>query len=385
MNANTDSNFMRNDARHAGHFLPQPRRNKIKLTSVVAVILAVTAGVVTFRQTFGETNGYTISELTVGDAPRRLNNLGDVAGKGHVSPSGEIQATIWDHGSRRRPKHLGKLHGGEYSSASAINDAGEVAGESNAAESIVPIIWTPQGGLRRSPLLAGDNCGQAFGINRHGHVVGYSSGLLGRRAFLWTRKGGARNLGILPGGNHSSASDINDWDEVAGTSGSPAGARAVLWTTNGNIRNLGTLRGDTSSEASAINNDGDVVGYSKGPRGMRAFLWTQATGIQDLGVLPGGNSSRALGINDMGAVVGTSTSSSGDRAFIWTRETAMRDLNSEVSMTSGAVFVEAQAINNVGQILVVGIPMHESHMSGEAASQCAPAPPLSFLLTPVSR
>jgi probable HAF family extracellular repeat protein len=118
---------------------------------------------------------------------------------------------------------------------------------------------------------------------------------------------------------------------------------------------------------------------------MRAFLWTQATGMQDLGVLPGGNSSRALGINDMGAVVGTSTSWSGHRAFIWTRETGMIDLNSAASMTSGAVFVEAQAINNAGQILVMGSPMHESHMRGEAASQCAPAPPSSFLLTPISQ
>jgi probable HAF family extracellular repeat protein len=166
------------------------------------------------------------------------------------------------------------------------------------------------------------------------------------------------------------------------------GARLVsvpsFGPTNGNIRDLGTLPGDTSSEASAIDNNGDVVGYSKGPRGMRAFLWTQASGMQDLGVLPGGNSSRALGINDMGAVVGTSTSSSGDRAFIWTRETGMRDLNSAASMTSGAVFVEAHAINNAGQILVTGTPMHESHLSNEAASQRAPAPPSSFLLTPTS-
>ena len=186
----------------------------------------------------------------------------------------------------------------------------------------------------------------------------------------------------LPGGNHSSASDINDLDEVAGTSGSAAGERAVLWTTNGNIRDLGTLPGDTSSEASAINNNGDVVGYSKGPRGMRAFLWTQATGMQDLGVLSGGNSSRALGINDMGAVVGSSTSSSGDRAFIWTKQEGMRDLNSAASVASGAVFFEAHAINNTGQILVMGSAMHGSHGSGEAAEQCAPAPPSSYLLTP---
>jgi len=193
------------------------------------------------------------------------------------------------------------------------------------------------------------------------------------------------NLGVLPGGNYSRACDVNDLDEVAGTSGSAAGERAVLWTKTGDVRDLGTLPGYTSSEASAINNNGDVVGYSKGPRGIRAFLWTQATGMQDLGALPGGNSSQALGINDMGAVVGSSTSSSGDRAFIWTQQEGMRDLNSAASVALGVVFVEAHAINSRGEILVMGGAMHESNGSGDAASQCAPAPPSSFLLTPVSR
>jgi probable HAF family extracellular repeat protein len=357
------------------------RRNKINMTSVVSVILAVTAGVVTRGETFGQTTVYTVSELS-GGVPWRLNNFGDVAGKGGDSPSGEILATIWHHGSRRHPKHLGKLHGGEYSSASGINDAGEVAGAANIASSIVPFVWMPTDGLRRIPLLPGDNCGQAFAINNYGHVAGYSSGPNGAKAFLWTRSVSARNLGVLPGGNSSSACDINDLDEVAGTSASAAGDRAFLWTKTGNMRDLGTLPGDTSSDASAINNNGDVVGCSKGPRGMRAFLWTQTTGMQDLGMLPGGSSSRALGINDKGAVVGNSTSSSGDRAFIWTKEEGIRDLNSAASVTLGVVFVEAHAINNTGQILVTGSPMHESHGSGEAAPQCAPAPPSSFLLTP---
>jgi probable HAF family extracellular repeat protein len=188
----------------------------------------------------------------------------------------------------------------------------------------------------------------------------------------------------LPGGNQSRACDINDFDEVAGTSASAAGERAVLWTKT-SIRDLGTLPGDVSSEASAINNNGDVVGYSRGARGMRAFLWTKATGMQDLGVLPGGNSSRALDINDVDAVVGSSTSSSGDRAFIWTKEAGMRDLNDSASVTSGVVFFEAHAINHTGQILVTGGPIHEFHSSGEAAPQCAPAPPSSFLLTPLHK
>jgi probable HAF family extracellular repeat protein len=359
------------------------------MTSVVTVVLAVTAGVVTFRETFGETTAYTVSELSgagdTGGVPCRLNNLGDVAGRAGDSPSGETRATIWNHRGSLRPTNLGNLGGGEYSSAWGINDAGEVAGAANIAKSIVPFVWTSTGGLRRTPLLPGDNCGQAFGINKYSHVVGYSSGPNGRKAFLWTRSSGVHNLGILRGGNYSTACDINDLDEVAGTSASAAGDRAVLWTKTGNVRDLGTLPGDKSSEASAINNNGDVVGYSKGPRGMRAFLWTQATGMQDLGVLPGGNSSRALGINDMGAVVGSSTSSSGDRAFIWTKQAGMRDLNSVASVTLGVVFVEAHAINYTGQILVMGGATHQSSGSGHAALGCAPAPPLSFLLTPASK
>jgi probable HAF family extracellular repeat protein len=355
------------------------RTNTINLSLVIVVAATLTAEVVTLRRTSGQTTTYTVSELSAG-VPCRLNKLGAVAGSTGDSPSGETRATIWNpHGFRRI---LGKLEGGEYSSASGINDAGEIAGAANLASSIVPFVMTPMRGFERIPLLPGDNCGQASGINRDGHVAGYSSGPSGKKAFRWRPTAGVRNLGILPSGNYSSACDINDRDEVAGTSGSAAGDRAVLWTKTGSVRDLGTLPGDTSSEASAINNNGDVVGYSKGLRGMRAFLWTQATGMQDLGMLPGGNSSRALGINDMGAVVGSSTSSSGDRAFIWTKPAGMRDLNSAAPVTPGVVFVEAHAINNTGQILVMGSPAHEFHGSGEAAPHCAPAPPSSFLLTP---
>jgi probable HAF family extracellular repeat protein len=384
MNANTDSNYTRN-ATVMRSVLPQFRRNKINMTGALTVVLALTAGVITFQQTFGETTGYTVLELSVGGIPSRLNNWGDIAGRAADS-SGETQATIWNHGRFKR-KHLGKLHGGEYSSASGINDAGEVAGEANTADSIVPFVWTPKGLLKRIPLLPGDNCGQALGINKDGHVAGYSSGPKGKQAFLWTRSRGVRNLGALPGGNYSSAYDINDVDEVAGTSASTAGERAVLWTTNGDIRDLGTLPGDTSSEASAINNNGDVVGYSKGPRGMRAFLWTKASGMQDLGVLPGGDSSRALGINDMGSVVGSSTSFSGDRAFVWTKESGMIDLNSAASVPPGVVFVEAHAINSSGNILALG-KMSEQHAAQTSQNDvvhpddCAAAPPASFLLIP---
>lgn len=359
------------------------RKTEVHIALIIALLVMI-AELASTELTLAETNAYTVSELSGAGAPCRLNNLGDVAGRASDPLSGKTRATIRNHGSLQ-PMNLGNLGGGEYSSASGINDAGEVAGAANTVKSIVPFIWTSAHGLRQIPLLPGDNGGQAFGINKYGHVVGYSSGPNGRRAFLWTRSRGMRNLGVLPGGNYSTACDINDWDEVAGTSASAAGNRAVLWTKTGNVRDLGTLPGDNSSQATAINNNGDVVGYSKGPRGLRAFLWTQATGMHDLGVLPGGSSSRALGINDMGTVVGSSTSSSGDHAFVWTKEAGMRDLNGAASVTLGVVFVEAHAINSKGQILVMGSAMHESHGSSHAALQCAPAPPSSFLLTPASR
>jgi len=361
-----------------------PRHKTDAYSSLIIALLVGIAGLVPARQTLAQMTAYTVSELPAAGVPCRLNNLGDMAGRAGDSLSGETRATIWNH-ARLSRRNLGKLAGGEYSSASGINDAGEVAGAANVAKAIVPFVWMPTGGLQRIPLLPGDNCGQAFSINKYGHVAGYSSGPNGRKAFLWRRSGGVHNLGVLPGGNYSSACDVNDLDEVAGTSASAAGNRAVLWTRAGSVRDLGTLPGDTSSEASAINNNGDVVGYSEGPQGMRAFLWTQATGMQDLGVLPGGNSSRALGINDMGAVVGSSTSSSGDRAFIWTKQAAMRDLNSAASVALGVVFVEAHAINYRREILVLGMTTQHSNGSGETPSLCAPAPPSSFLLTPVSQ
>ncbi len=207
-------------------------------------------------------------------------------------------------------------------------------------------------------------------------------GRTGCRALLWTRKTGPRDLGTLPGGSYSRAHDLNDSDEVAGVSASPAGDRAVLWTKSGDARDLGTLPGDLTSEAMAINNAGDVVGYSKGPSGMRAFLWTKGGGMQELGILPGGNSSRALAINDSGTVVGSSDSASGGHAFVWEKQTGIVDLNEAGSGALGIVLVEAHAINRKGEILAMGQMDHggmapEDHL-------CAPAPPLSFLLTPTN-
>src|SRR5205814_3794498 len=211
--------------------LRSQRSRKTSLIYLLSASSVVLAGLLTLRETFGQTSAYIVTEVLGEDAsqvPRKLNNLGDIAGrKGSVE--GGPRATIWNR-FRSNSKHLGALSGGDYSSASDINDSGEVTGVSNTGKAIVPFLWPATGALRRVPPLPADSCGQAIGINKYGHVVGYSSGANGARAFLWTRKMGVRELGVLPGGNYSRARDLNDSDEVAGVSASSAGERAVLWT-----------------------------------------------------------------------------------------------------------------------------------------------------------
>lgn len=356
----------------------------------IGVIVVISASLISLVEVRGQTSQYIVTELSSDDATRvscKLNNHGDIAGRADSALHGGPRATF-RNGSNSKSKHLGAIVGGDYSSAFDINDVGEIVGASNTDGAMVPFIWNAQGGLSRIPLLPGDICGQAVAINKHGDVAGYSSGDNGMRAFLWKRNIATLDLGVLPGGTHSMARDVNDYDEVAGTSGSSSGDRAVLWTRKDNVVDLGTLAGDWASEAAAINNKGEVVGYSKGPRGMRAFVWSSNGGMEELGILPGGNSSRAMDINDRGEIVGSSSTYSGEHAFIWTKRTGIKDLNSADSAGCGVIFIEAPAINARGQILVAGKSAHHSAMSNATSSEdnqiCAPAPPSSFLLTPVS-
>jgi len=364
--------------------IPRLTNKRSAQSALISALLLTIAELISGHHLSAQTVTYTVVELSAPDGdqvPCRLNNQGDLVGRTGNFGTGRSGAMIWSRGTFKA-KYLGVLPGGDYISASAINDAGQIAGGLNTASSVVPFIWKPKGDLRRLTLLRDDNCGQAFGINKYGHVAGYSSGADGTRAFLWTQRKGPRKLGSLLGGHYSQARKVNDSDQVVGTSASPAGDRAVLWTNAGQVRDLGTLPGDTSSEAIAINNAGDVVGYSKGPASLRAFLWTASTGMQDLGALPGGNVSRALDINDSGDVVGTSASSSGDRAFIWTKQAGMTDLNDAASAGLGVLFVEAHAINNKGQIIAMGQAAPEGKGTAVHGDDCAPAPPSTFLLLP---
>lgn len=194
----------------------------------------------------------------------QVNALGQVSG-GAFSTTGNplaglpSHAFLWTPGSGIRD--LGTL-GGEVSSATALNDEGQVAGSSN----------TEFGPLRGFP-------------NRARH-----------HAFLWTAAAGMRDLGTL-GGRNSDALALNALGQVAGNSDTANGtdpaaaplAHAFFWSptgpTAGRMRDLGTLAGGMSSAAAGLNDSGQVVGTSgTSPTSPlpHAFIWTAAEGLVDL-------------------------------------------------------------------------------------------------------
>src|SRR5262249_55918269 len=101
---------------------------------------------------------YTVVELRGRGAgsltfARAMNASGQVVGRsGH--PNGtDTRAILWTSGIA---EDLGTLPGGDYSSASAINRAGEVVGTSNTATSVRAFRWTRSGGMRDLGALPGD-------------------------------------------------------------------------------------------------------------------------------------------------------------------------------------------------------------------------------------
>jgi probable HAF family extracellular repeat protein len=242
-----------------------------------------------------------------------LNNTTQVVGSSFTSPiPGTGHAFVYSGGIMR---DIGSLAGGT-TTATGINDAGEIVGQSVLQEQF--------------PF-----------------------------AFLY-KNGVMRNLGSLRGSDRSDAAAINSAGQIAGTSGvgpsqGPNGnqSHAVLWV-NGIIMDLGTLGGLNSSGA-AINDRGQVVGYSTlaggdGPDGdYRGFIWSKGR-MRDLGTPPDGRQVLPNGMNNHADIVGTYQKGGAQRAFVYGVHGRMRDLTALVDPAQGWTITAAYDINDAGQI-----------------------------------
>src|SRR5262249_28744029 len=106
--------------------------------------------------------------------------------------------------------------------------------------------------------------------------------------------------------------------------------------------------------------NGDVSGASltSNDETIHAVLWRNLK-IKDLGTVRGDICSFAWGLNSKDQVVGISLPEPCDfsvaRAFLW-EDGTMVDLNTLIPPNSGLQLVYAEAINDAGEIVGIGVP-----------------------------
>ncbi len=292
-----------------------------------ALFISISFATVAFAQV-----SYSITDLgTLNTSAGSSFNVGYSLG---INNSGQIAAN--PSGSLSLGTALGN----------AINDTGQTAQWD--------FIYTVGTATEMGYLPGGDTTG-AIGINNSGQVVGVANTGRGTpyQAFLYS--GGAMtDLG------QGSAIAINNSGQVVGYTAVNFNLpnHAFLYS-NGTMTDLGTLGGGVSY-ATAINGVGQIVGLSDitGDVADHAFLYTGGRMI-DLGTLPGTAISEAHGINDSGQIVGYTKIPSGDggffpyHAFIDNSGT-MTDLNNLIVANSGWTLINAEGINNSGQVVGYG-------------------------------
>lgn len=285
-----------------------------------------------------------------------LNNAGQVTGRSTLANEVE-HAFLWSANTGLRD--LGVLAGARESNGAAINNLGVVIGTSDAVPAMAPraFRWGAAAGIENLGALLDhfpDSSG-ATALNDAGLIAGNSDvSDNDRHAFAWTRQQGMVDIDTL-NSPYSLPVAVGANGEVAGYFlGRNNGSlyHAFLWTRAGGMRDLGTA-GGTESFVLAMSPQAQVVGViNLANGGQHAMSWTRAGGMVDLGTL-GGPQSRALSVNANGQVVGYAGARNGDvQAFVWTAKSGMVDLNQRLRhVPAGLRLTEALAISDCGAIV----------------------------------
>ena len=177
-----------------------------------------------------------------------INDAGQIVGQSNGT------AVLWDHGAAI---NLGTLPGTVLSVAAGINNRGQIVGTSDGR------AWVWQDGVMTElPGLSGP-----VDINDAGQIVGVAGG----HAVVWDH--GAMIVLNLPPGPVSTVA-INDLGHVAAT----IDGVGVVWR-NGEVLTLPTLDGQ-AVEGHDINNRSDVVGRINRASNM-AVLWVAPATAED--------------------------------------------------------------------------------------------------------
>lgn len=234
-----------------------------------------------------------------------INGSGVVVGAAAIPPGNATEhAFAWADGSL---SDLGTLAGGATTSAAnGVNDHNLIVGVAENSQNRWRAVSYSSGAVTDLGTLGG-SMSEALAVNNLGQIVGDSDTAASfgssSHAFLYTN-GVMTDLGTL-GGNRSQATAINDHGWVTGWAQTGDGFNHAFLYHDGKMTDLGTL-GGTTSYPSAINSGGEIVGGSyTGVGPTHAFIFSDGA-MRDLNGLidpsSGVTLTSAYGINDSGQI-----------------------------------------------------------------------------------
>lgn len=249
-----------------------------------------------------------------------VNDLGQVVGSSLINPANNFHAFLWSQ--RTGIIDLGALPPAPGGSAAFdINNGGQAVGVSQVNGQNRAVLWSRRTGILNLGMLPGATNSDAVAINEAGQVAGNSGG----QAFRWSRATGMVGLGA-----GTAAIFINAVGQVAGTALNAAGL-PVSWVWTPGVGGVTFGEGGTGTQVTAINDRGLVVGIDTATGVNFGYTWTQETGLRFLGNFVGGLNSVPYAVNNRGQVVGGApTIPGGQHAFVWTRAEGMVDLNTRI-------------------------------------------------------
>jgi len=262
---------------------------------------------------------------------------------------------------------LGTL-GGSDAIASLVNDRGQVAGVSytgidpstncnvlfNSSVLIThPFYWDKKNGMVDIGTLGG-TCAGPNAINNRGQVVGDSNlaGDSSFHGFTWDQ-GVLSDVGTL-GGNYSAAVWLNDAGDVIGFSTTPGDQYVHGYLRRHDVMiDLGTLPGEHCSNVWGINASEQIVGGSLDCQTLQngsghASLWENGGPMVDLNTLVASGSdltvTYAFFINDRGEIAAQGALSNGD-----THAVVLIPCNGNHLVVEGCDFDMGEGSNDVSQ------------------------------------